>query len=219
MKAISFSDALAQGLTPGWTLGNEDGFFSNSRLGVELRRIAVMRDGRLLYDQFVVVEPVGAATLPVDPYEQVGLVQVWRPVAEIGQPARTGGDFDLSTIGQLEWEIPRGFPILGSDSAEPSDVTAIREAEEETGRRVYDARLLGYYRGNSTFFVNAIPIWCAKLTGEGSMRPGDPNEKILRSTVFERREVARMILAGEISDGFTLAALTLYDARCDAGLI
>lgn len=181
-------------------------------MGVELRRVAITRDGRPLYDQWLAVEPVGAATLPIGDDGKIGLVQPWRPVSPVDQPLRSG-EVDLSTLGQACWEIPRGFPQLNQSRVESSNLTATRETEEELGLRVSVAEVLGHYRMNSTFFVNAIPIWYARVTGEGSARAGDPNEKILKAQMFDRSAVEQMILAGEISDGFTLAALTLYDVR------
>ncbi len=209
---ISLSEALAQGLVPGWTSGEGDCLLVNPRMGVELRRVAIARDGRLLYDQWLAVEPVGAATLPVGDDGKIGLIQVWRPVSLVDQPFKLG-ELDLSTLGQLCWEIPRGFPQISKSGVESSDSTATRETEEELGLRVSHAMKLGYYHGNSAFFANAIPLWCARLTGEGSTRAGDPNEKILQATMFSRSQIDGMVLRGEISDGFTLAALTLYDVR------
>jgi ADP-ribose pyrophosphatase len=209
-KVIPLSEALAQGLVPGWNSGEGDCLLVNSKLGAELRRVVIVRDGRLLYDQWLAVESVGAATLPIGTDGKIGLVQAWRPVSPVEQPLRSG-EVDLSTLGQLCWEIPRGFPQLNSSGVESSDSTATRETEEELGLRVSNAVELGPYRMNSTFFVNAVPIWCARVTGEGSTRANDPNEKILKATMFSRSQIDDMVLRGEISDGFTLAALTLYD--------
>ena len=209
---ISLSEAMAQGFVPGWTSGEGDYLLVNPRMGVELRRVAITRDGRPLYDQWLAVEPVGAATLPVGDDGKIGLVRVWRPVSHVDQPLKPG-QVDLSTLGVLCWEIPRGFPQLSDSGVESSNSTAQRETEEELGLRVSHATMLGHYRANSAFFVNAIPLWYARVTGEGSARAGDPNERILRTKMFSRNQVDLMIYEGEISDGFTLAALTLYDVR------
>lgn len=174
----------------------------------EVHRVVVMRDGKPLYDQWVYVEPVGAATAPINRQGKLGLVQVWRPVASAAVPAILG-QVDASLFGRLCWEIPRGLPVVDEVDAD----TALREGGEEMGMRLINPDILGHYRGNSTFFVNAVPLWYAEVAGDGAPPKGDPNERILSSRFFGPEEVGGMLDDGIISDGFTLAALTFLARR------
>jgi len=205
---LLLSEAIALGFAPQW-IASVEGDVLLSRTGRgEILRVVVARDGKPLYDQWVAVEPIGAATAPIDKNGRLGLVQVWRPVASATDPV-IPWQVDVRMLGRLCWEIPRGFPEVGEQGSE----TALREGGEEMGRHLSGPVCLGRYNANSTFFVNSIPLWTARVAGSGEVVAGDPNERILRASFFTTEKVGRMLDSGDLEDGFTLAALTYLGRR------
>jgi 8-oxo-dGDP phosphatase len=111
------------------------------------------------------------------------------------------------TTRSRSWEFPAGsFPpgVTGT----PEEMAAA-ELAEETGFTAGNLRRLGY-------------LHCANgTTGEGvhvflatDLVPGQPNREIaeqdMRQQWFPRREVERMLKAGVITDGPSMAAYLLF---------
>jgi len=104
------------------------------------------------------------------------------------------------------WEIPRGFGSIG----EPPDKTARRETTEELG--VPDPELVelgGIHpdTGASNVFTK---LYLARLTGLGKI---ETNEGIDKSSEVPVDQLVSMVLSGEITDSFTLAAILLARLR------
>jgi ADP-ribose pyrophosphatase len=107
------------------------------------------------------------------------------------------------TTGKTEWELPAG----GVESGESEIEAAHREVLEETGYESNDHRFIhSFYPisgiGNKVFHV-------VRCKAAALVRDFDPNE-VSGTKWFDRDEIARMIKAGEISDGFTLTGLLLW---------
>ncbi len=106
---------------------------------------------------------------------------------------------------QWHWEVPRGF---GENAGSPlSD--ARRELGEELGVSPENIMALGSMHVDTGLLSNRVEIYCAVLSALG--RPG-ASEGIGSVLVASGQDVSRMIAAGELTDGFTLAAVTMAQA-------
>jgi ADP-ribose pyrophosphatase len=109
------------------------------------------------------------------------------------------------------WEIPRGFAEEGSDGAD----TARRELEEELGCRTEKIKRLGAVNGDSGLRAATDDIYLAHITTEDfkAVLP----EHAAEEGIDEVRAVSpqimqEMILNGQITDGYTLAAYAFATA-------
>jgi 8-oxo-dGTP pyrophosphatase MutT (NUDIX family) len=132
--------------------------------------------------------------------------------AAVGVVARRPGQVLLLRqyrflVDEFVWAIPSG----GCGKSETPEQAAGRELLEETGWRALGLRpLLSYYPsygcGNQRFeLFEAIAV---EDTGKGF----DCNE-VLEVRWFDEPSLARMLDAGEIVDGLSLAPLLLLSAR------
>jgi ADP-ribose pyrophosphatase len=103
----------------------------------------------------------------------------------------------------VEWEIPAGRIEEGESAA----AAAKREVEEESGCRTEGHQeVYSYYPMNGIANQLFHIVRCRATSGTGEF---DRNE-VAEVRWFPRREVRRMIAAGEIRDGFSLSGLLLY---------
>ena len=105
-------------------------------------------------------------------------------------------------IRAWEWGIPRGF----ASSADPQ-TSMLRELREELGAKPHQLKLIGRVHANSGLLAGVVLIYHAVI-GEGQTHPADSAEVDAVAWV-SIDEVLAMIGEGRITDGFTLAALTL----------
>ncbi len=103
------------------------------------------------------------------------------------------------------WEIPGGE----IDDGETPEEAAARETLEETGWRAGALRHVGFFhplsgRVEQTFHVCVADS--AELVGE----PAEPHEAE-RIAWVPRDELVQLIAAGDVRDGYTLAALHLSE--------
>jgi ADP-ribose pyrophosphatase len=109
-------------------------------------------------------------------------------------------------VGGRYWEFPQGSweTKPGSD---PEQV-AIGELEEETGFRASRLQKLGHLYEAYGFSNQGFHVFLAD-----SLKPGkiarDPEEQGMRTVAFTRDEITKMIVAGQIKDAPTIAALGL----------
>ena len=145
-------------------------------------------DGSLIDGHHVVDVPRPAVgVIPVGDDGRILLIEHYR--------------FITKTIG---WEIPAG----GIDPSETAEAAAARELLEETGHRAEAFQFLGQYHpsnglSNQTFHV---------YIGNGISRCGeitDTNE-VSRIGWFTPTEVAEMLRANAIRDGFSLTGLLWF---------
>ncbi|SFF51770.1 ADP-ribose pyrophosphatase [Actinacidiphila alni] len=110
------------------------------------------------------------------------------------------------------WEIPRGFGEAGEDGA----ATARREAGEELGCAVRESVLLGPYAADSGIGDNVNELHLVRIDTAAFRE--EPEDGARAEGISERRALDpgafhAMLLGGEITDGYTLAAYGLAVAR------
>lgn len=146
----------------------------------------------------------GILVLPVKPDGSIGMLKAWRP-----------------NVGNWIWETPRGF----GETADPL-ANAAQELREEAGLVAVDLVHAGRIYTETGFLADPIDVVIA-LIGEprktGKRKAAAPDDPAsvndsgdaheLRDFRFvSRADLRNMILAGEIIDAITLAALALLDA-------
>lgn len=104
-------------------------------------------------------------------------------------------------IGEFQWALPRGF-------AESPDVleTAQIELLEELGATASSMRLLGQLTPDSGLLSNRVSVVIANVD---SISDRYDTEEVSEIQWLPAERIFRMVDAGEIEDGFTLAALFL----------
>ena len=107
-------------------------------------------------------------------------------------------------------EIPAG----GLESiAEPTDVAAARELEEETGYKAGKIELLITIRTTVAFCNEKIDIYVA--TDLKPSRQHLDEDEFINVEAYDIEELTQMIYEGKIQDGKTVAALMAYkDKYC-----
>jgi ADP-ribose pyrophosphatase len=98
------------------------------------------------------------------------------------------------------WEIPRGY----CEEGETPDAAAIRELKEEIGAEVHQLAPLGTMHPNTGLLEERVQVFAALITTLGKVAQHDG---IAEVRALSHEEVRQMILHGEITDSFTLAAL------------
>jgi len=102
-------------------------------------------------------------------------------------------------LRQWTWEFPRG----GVDSGATPDETVRRELMEEIGAPVVTLRPLGRVYGATSLMGMAVAIYTAQVGQVGAVARGEGIGEVRTVAVAE---FEAMIRAGEVVDGFTLAA-------------
>jgi 8-oxo-dGTP pyrophosphatase MutT (NUDIX family) len=169
--------------TQGWRRGEGAIVLENPSLRVRVLHVGwVDEHGKPLYDQPLLLEPVGTITLPVDEQGRVGLIEAQRPMARdqaayrLSYASQQTGcpDIDPAAFGCVVWEAPRGYPKWApANRLEKPGETAVRETAEETGSQVVSCEYLCDCVTNSTFFPQAVPCFLVRLD---LSRPGTPDE-------------------------------------------
>lgn len=103
--------------------------------------------------------------------------------------------------GVRRWslEIPRG----GIEAGRSAEETARAELQEEIGATARTLRHLGFVHGTTNLYANGAHLYFAELAAVGAPQVG---EGITSVEQLEVCEFERLLLAGEIVDGFTVAA-------------
>lgn len=109
-------------------------------------------------------------------------------------------------IAEWEWAIPRGMA-----SSTDSRVTALTELREELGGEPESIEMLGVIHPDSGILAAEVNIFHATWR-EPVAGPRDTRE-ILGVKWVKWDELRDMVKQGEITDSFTLAALTLASLR------
>ncbi len=175
------------------------------------------------YDQAIMVENAGAIVV-CESAGKVGLVQNFRFVAE--RLMNAGKDYVkkldeekrwgelLATLGQWQWELPRGMSTVESETDLGKFVvaTAKVEAFEESGFVIEDARICGKCNPNSTFFAHSQYVVSGRVAATKPNCP-EPSELLGATRLFSGEEIRRLANEGELQDGLTFAALALAGFR------
>ena len=100
------------------------------------------------------------------------------------------------------WELPRGF--RDDDDASPQD-TATRELREETGAEATRLVMLGRMHTNTGMTSECVDLVFAEAGEVGTPAYA---EGISQVRTVATAELEAMLLAGEVTDAFTIAAYT-----------
>lgn len=146
--------------------------------------------GRLFaYERVVPVKTGGVAVLPV--YENhVVLIREYRHAVQCWR-----------------WEMPRGFGIAGASAIQ----NAAKELYEETG--IKDAKLthLGQLNSDSGLTSDQVDLFLAEVKALSvSLLHKEETESIAQVRLFSLDEICKMIVDGEITDGFTMSAIGIW---------
>jgi ADP-ribose pyrophosphatase len=154
---------------------------------VELRLVDLpLADGRSVQRELV-VHPGAVVILAVTDGEEVVMIRNVR-----------------FAVGQELWELPAGTLEPG----EPPVECAVRELREETGYLAERLTPLARFYSSPGFCTELLHVFEARgLTHVGQDLEADER---IRVEVLPLSRVRQMMLAGEIVDGKTLAALGLY---------
>ncbi|MFF4183042.1 NUDIX hydrolase [Streptomyces sp. NPDC001691] len=117
--------------------------------------------------------------------DDVLLVRQWRP-----------------TVGRWAWELPRGFGEMDPVS------DALRELVEEAGLVGSAAATVAYLDIDSGSLESEVAVVEVSVRGDASPRKGPAGDgEVAAARWWSPPEIARAVRAGELRDGFTLAAL------------
>jgi 8-oxo-dGTP pyrophosphatase MutT (NUDIX family) len=156
--------------------------------------VADPRDGSE-HARVVIESPDWVNIIPVTPQGKVVLIRQFR-----------------SGIWSDTLEIPGGMVESGE---KPIDA-AKRELEEETGYRPGQVDLLGFVHPNPAIQPNRCYSYLAVGCEKVHQGRQDAGEDILIE-LFERAEVPRLILTGEITHALVVCAFHLEALRAKAG--
>lgn len=168
------------------------------------------RTGIVFEDQYLTIlrDAVGYLDGSVGTY--IRLVDLGGPVGVAVLPRR-GHEILLiehfrHSTRRWHWEIPRGFGATGESPAE----TGERELLEETGLRPERMRPLGAVYPDTGLGDGQVALFLAEVKGNPHV---ESNEGVRSCRFLDLHTVEAHIVAGEIDDGFTLAAFAQARAR------
>lgn len=106
-------------------------------------------------------------------------------------------------------EAPRGNGELG----EAGHLTAVRELFEETGYQfnANDMKLLGYVHPNSSILSSKVPVFLVEA--KQAQVTGEIDPEISSVVHIKKADIFKEIKDGNLHDGMTLSALSLYWAN------
>ncbi len=106
-------------------------------------------------------------------------------------------------------EAPRGY----GESGETSDLCAIRELFEETGflLPIENLERIGLIRPNTSILSSSIPVYFIQANRVSKKTTQD--SEIFNVVSISEGEIYKEIANGNITDGMTLSALSLYWAK------
>lgn len=103
-----------------------------------------------------------------------------------------------------QYSFPRGYGEPGFSSEE----NVKKEVKEELGAEVIYSKYLGKVIADSGLSGNRVDVHFCEI---GDINITEGYEGIVNCISVNRDELNRLISNGNINDGFTLAAITLYD--------
>lgn len=106
-------------------------------------------------------------------------------------------------------EAARGY----ADGDESPEECALRELFEETGYafELSDIVKLGVVRPNSAILSSAVAVFIVETPT--AVQQKEPDGEVIQIIQIPEAELMGRVASGEISDGFTLSALSLYWAK------
>lgn len=117
------------------------------------------------------------------------------------------------TLNQYSWEVPEGGGLLGDSPLESGQ----RELLEETGITAQKwTKVLDLHLSNSVSDEAGV-VYVAQDLSFGEARPEDTEELVVKKIPFS--EVVEMVMRGEITDGFAVAAILKVQIMLSRGEI
>ena len=109
-------------------------------------------------------------------------------------------------IESYSYELPMG----GIEHGETPEVAAERELLEETGLKCTSKKLLGKYYAVPGLSAQKVYVFVADIddTEMSAAETHDRGAEIAEVHVIQMSEVQQMVVDGEVTDSFTLSALT-----------
>lgn len=179
--------------------------FRNSPGGIEI----INAPGTVYGDRFItlVSDPVRFPNGDLGTYNRLYPTDLSQGVAVL--PVLSNGrivlvDHFRHATREWHWEIPRGFGTLGVSGRD----TAGMELSEEIGAKVLGLHYLGEVHPDTGLLAQAVLLYMARIDEIGTL---DQHEGIREAKAMTVSDVERHIRAGNLRDGFTLAAM--YRAR------
>lgn len=108
-------------------------------------------------------------------------------------------------LRDYQYAFPRGFGEKDLTAEENCE----KELREEIGGEVIKAEYLGEVAPDSGVLGNVVSVYVCELASYDS---SSRSEGICDMMKMDRAQIKDLIAKGKITDGFTLAALSLYDA-------
>lgn len=161
-------------------------FFSIRRLSLDLP------DGTSS-DFDVAQHPGSVAVVAVDESNRVLLVHQWRPAVQAG-----------------EWELPAG---IRDEAGEPAQEAAERELREEAGVAAGTWERLVVVHTSPGFTDERCEIFLARHARQVAAPDREPAESGMRSRWVALDEAVGAVLAGDITNGPSVAGLLAMHAR------
>ncbi len=146
-------------------------------------------DGSCEKWDFVAHRMGAACVVPVTPEGRILLVRQYRPA-----------------LDRYTWELPAGCRDAVD---EPTDITAKREMEEETGYTSDDIRPLLSLKSTVAFCNELIDVYLAMNIVRVKEQSLDPAEEISMK-LWELQDILDEIYAGRLQDAKTVAGILAY---------
>lgn len=137
--------------------------------------------------------PLGAIIIPKLPDGRFLLLKVYR-----------------YAIDKELFEFPRGS---GANEESILEV-GVRELFEETGLHSSNVKLIGYLYPDSAIMMTKVGVVLAELKKEDEKKITVNSDEAINNSIFVTYdEIWSLVSKGEITDGFTLGALSHYQAE------
>ncbi len=212
MPLVRFQEGVLEGAgkKPGWKPGDDPAVvFGNPNFSLAIHVIVMSDSGQPMYDQMIRAEQGGGVFLPVDKRGRIYLQQMVRyQTKDPDAWSKVWPNVNVTELGRMSYEIPRGFPKFGEAAAD----TATRQAREESGQAIQSAEVLGSVCDNTAMSPHMTAVQVGTLDMKQRATDGtDPNEPILKKIKpYSRREIRKLIEDGLLYDNYTLGAIGLY---------
>jgi hypothetical protein len=198
-----------EGNLEGWKWDEEGKYLYHPTYG-RIQMVRVQHEDGKYHDQPVFVKLDSEFYIAVNEFGEIAFLEVTRPIAlppekfgpihdtwkPVDGEMRIPHPVDIHQEGVTHLELPRGLVEHAS----------LREAEEETRRRVKEVAFLGYTNCDTSWFATSPKVFACMATLEETDVPPDPHEAIKRVLWLTPEEATKV----ETLDMATYACLFLF---------